>query len=145
MKYVLADRINLRKRRLNPYQNKYSYEATPHQPLPISYLNQVVNREINPETEIGKYWDGIGGDRWVSNIARLDKMLAPTSKILLTEVSKNPSTNLLGSRVRRRRLAAPDFSKNSKFNYRCIRYFIQNLSISKKKNQNNNKNKSDTW
>ena len=55
----------------------------------------MINRKLNPTTEIGQYWDGIGGDRWVSNIARLDAMLAPASKILLDEISTHSSSNLL--------------------------------------------------
>ena len=55
----------------------------------------MINRKLNPTSEIGKYWDGIGGDRWVSNITMLDKMLAPTTKILLDEISKHPSSTLL--------------------------------------------------
>ena len=55
----------------------------------------MIKRKLNPTTEIGQYWDGIGGDRWVSNIARLDEMLAPASEILLNEISKHSSRKLL--------------------------------------------------
>ncbi len=55
----------------------------------------MIKRKLNPTTEIGQYWDGIGGDRWVSNIARLDAMLAPASKILLDEISTRSSSDLL--------------------------------------------------
>jgi len=55
----------------------------------------MLKRKLNPTTEIGRYWDGIGGDRWVSNIARLDAMLAPTSKILLDEISTHSPSYLL--------------------------------------------------
>ena len=55
----------------------------------------MVKRKLNPTTEIGQYWDGIGGDRWVSNITRLDAMLAPASKILLDEISTHSSNKLL--------------------------------------------------
>jgi len=55
----------------------------------------MINRKLNPTTEIGQYWDGIGGDRWVSNIARLDEMLEPASKILLNQISTYSSSTLL--------------------------------------------------
>lgn len=55
----------------------------------------MIKRKLHPTTEIGQYWDGIGGDRWVSNIARLDEMLAPASKILLNQISTYSSSTLL--------------------------------------------------
>lgn len=55
----------------------------------------MIERTFKPATEIGRYWDGIGGDRWVSNINRLDEMLAPATNILINEILKHPFENTL--------------------------------------------------
>ena len=99
----------------------------------------MVNRELSPETEIGKYWDGIGGDRWVSNIARLDKMLAPTSKILLTEVSKNPSNNLLELGCGAGDLAASISAKTANLSIDALDISYKILVLAKKRIKNNTK------
>lgn len=99
----------------------------------------MIDKKFEPATEIGQYWDGIGGDRWVSNINRLDEMLAPTTSILMNEISKHSSKNTLELGCGAGDLAIAASSHGHVANIDAVDISYNILDLAKKRNQNNSR------